>query len=364
MPSLVTWPAADILTDEDPNFAGRAGTYGQRFGNLALQNCDLLITLGTRVALPQRGFNDATFSRGSKKVIVDIDPVELNKFKFNIDVPVEGDVAKFLEALDKTLAEDIDTSWSAWREKINHWKKKYPMATPPEDPNKEGINSYWFIENLSKHLTSNHTIITDMGTALTCTHAAIKLKPGQRLITSTGLGEMGFGLPGAIGACLADSKRDVVLIVGEGSFMMNLQELQTMKENNLNIKVFLLNNNGYLTIKHTHNAIYKSAGNAGACGPKSGVTFPDFKKVIEAFGFSFKSIATPLNLDNFVNEVIGTTGPIFAEIIMPEFQELIPKSAIKTRPDGTIYSSPLEDLYPFLSREELESEMIVPLLPE
>jgi acetolactate synthase-1/2/3 large subunit len=364
MPSLVTWPAADILTDEDPNFAGRAGTYGQRFGNLALQNCDLLITLGTRVALPQRGFNDATFSRGSKKVIVDIDPIELNKFKFNIDVPVEGDVAKFLEALDKTLAEDIDTSWSAWREKINHWKKKYPMATPPEDPNKEGINSYWFIENLSKHLTSNHTIITDMGTALTCTHAAIKLKPGQRLITSTGLGEMGFGLPGAIGACLADSKRDVVLIVGEGSFMMNLQELQTMKENNLNIKVFLLNNNGYLTIKHTHNAIYKSAGNAGACGPKSGVTFPDFKKVIEAFGFSFKSIATPLNLDNFVNEVIGTTGPIFAEIIMPEFQELIPKSAIKTRPDGTIYSSPLEDLYPFLSREELESEMIVPLLPE
>jgi acetolactate synthase-1/2/3 large subunit len=364
MPSLVTWPAADILTDEDPNFAGRAGTYGQRFGNLALQNCDLLITLGTRVALPQRGFNDATFSRGSKKVIVDIDPVELNKFKFNIDVPVEGDVAKFLEALDKILAEDIDTSWSAWREKINHWKKKYPMATPPEDPNKEGINSYWFIENLSKHLTSNHTIITDMGTALTCTHAAIKLKPGQRLITSTGLGEMGFGLPGAIGACLADSKRDVVLIVGEGSFMMNLQELQTMKENNLNIKVFLLNNNGYLTIKHTHNAIYKSAGNAGACGPKSGVTFPDFKKVIEAFGFNFKSIATPLNLDNFVNEVIGTTGPIFAEIIMPEFQELIPKSAIKTRPDGTIYSSPLEDLYPFLSREELESEMIVPLLPE
>jgi acetolactate synthase-1/2/3 large subunit len=364
MPSLVTWPAADILTDEDSNFAGRAGTYGQRFGNLALQNCDLLITLGTRLALPQRGFNDATFSRESKKVIVDIDPIELDKFKFNIDVPVQGDVAKFLEALDQALTDDIDTSWSQWREKINHWKNKYPMATPPTDPNKEGINSYWFIENLSKHLTSNHTIITDMGTALTCTHAAIKLKPGQRLITSTGLGEMGFGLPGAIGACLADGTRDVVLIVGEGSFMMNLQELQTMKENNLNIKVFLLNNNGYLTIKHTHNAIYKSAGDAGACGPKSGVTFPDFKKVIEAFGFEFKSISTPLNLDKFVNEVINNNGPIFAEIVMPEFQELIPKSAIKTRPDGTIYSSPLEDLYPFLSREELESEMIIPLLPE
>jgi acetolactate synthase-1/2/3 large subunit len=126
----------------------------------------------------------------------------------------------------------------------------------------------------------------------------------------------------------------------------------------------LLNNNGYLTIKHTHNAIYKSAGDAGACGPKSGVTFPDFKKVIEAFGFEFKSISTPLNLDKFVNEVINNNGPIFAEIVMPEFQELIPKSAIKTRPDGTIYSSPLEDLYPFLSREELESEMIIPLLPE
>ena len=364
MPSLVSWQAADILTDEDPNFAGRAGTYGQRFGNLALQNCDLLITLGTRLALPQRGFNDLAFSRASKKVIVDIDPVELNKFKFTVDVPVLGDVGKFLEALDEALLEDIDTSWTDWREKINHWKAKYPMAKPPEDPQQHGINSYWFIECLSQHLNRDYTIITDMGTALTCTHATIKLMKGQRLITSTGLGEMGFGLPGAIGAGLVEGRRKVILIAGEGSFMMNLQELQTLKEKGLKIKIFLLNNNGYLTIKHTHNAIYQSAGAAGACGSKSGVTFPDFKKVIEAFGFDFRSISKADGLEYFIEQTLNDDGCIVSEIVMPEFQELIPKSAVKTRPDGTMYSSPLEDLYPFLSREELESEMIIPLLPE
>jgi len=364
MPSLVSWQAADILTDDDPNFVGRAGTYGQRFANLALQNCDLLITLGTRLALPQRGFNDSTFSRASKKVIVDIDPVELNKFKFNIDVPVLGDVGCFLEELDKQLTEKIDNDWIEWREKINHWKSKYPMARSPENDQEEGINSYWFIECLSSFLTKDHIIVTDMGTALTCTHAAIKLKSGQRLITSTGLGEMGFGLPAAIGASLTGGNSKVVLIAGEGSFMMNLQELQTMKERGLDIKIFLLNNNGYLTIKHTHNAIYQSAGNAGACGPKSGVTFPDFKKVIEAFGFNFKSISKADGLQDFISQTLNDTRATVAEIVMPEFQELIPKSAVKTRQDGTMYSGALEDLYPFLSREELESEMIVPLLSE
>lgn len=363
MPSLVSWQAADILCDDDPNFVGRAGTYGQRFANLALQNCDLLITIGTRLALPQRGFNDLAFSRASKKVIVDIDPIELNKYKFNVDIPVLADAGKFLEALDEALIEDIDTSWTAWRSKIMHWQQKYPMAVEPTDLDAEGINSYWFINVLSQSLHRSYNIVTDMGTSLTCTHAGIKLQKGQRLMTSTGLGEMGFGLPGAIGAALyPEARRKTILIAGEGSFMMNLQELQTMKEQNLDIKIFLLNNNGYLTIKHTHNAIYQSAGAAGACGPSSGVTFPDFKKVIEAFGFEFRSKSTARNLEEFIREILNHNGPIVAEIKMPEFQELIPKSAVKTRPDGTMYSSPLEDLYPFLTKEELESEMIIPLM--
>lgn len=364
IPALVSWQAADILTDEDSNFVGRAGTYGQRFANLALQNCDLLITLGTRLALPQRGFNDSTFSRASKKVIVEIDPIEINKFKFKIDVPVLGDVGKFLTQLNSISPRIEKDLWLDWRSKITHWKRKYPMAIEPKDKKGKGINSYWFIDQLSNFLDKNWIIVTDMGTALTCTHATIKLKDGQRLITSTGLGEMGFGLPGAIGASLSGDKKNVLLIVGEGSFMMNIQELQTLKENNLNLKVFLINNNGYLTIKHTHNAIYKSAGNASACDKKTGVSFPNFKKVITAFGFDYTSISTTENLSDWIKKVLSHEKTIFAELKMPEFQELIPKSAIRPKSDGTIVSSPLEDMYPFLSREELKSEMIIPLLED
>lgn len=364
IPALVTWQAADLVPDEHPLFVGRAGTYGQRFANLALQNCDLLITLGTRIAIPQRGFNDYTFSRESKKVVVEIDPVELNKFKFKVDIPVLGNVRDFMQELIALSDTNNSTSWVEWKNKIKHWQIKYPMATAPSDLDERGINSYWFIERLSHHLDKNHLIVTDMGTSLTCTHAAIKLKYGQRIMTSTGLGEMGFGLPGAIGAALGSPDKKIILIVGEGSFMMNIQELQTLKEQNLNIKVFLLNNNGYLTIKHTHNAIYKSNGNAGACGPKSKLTFPDFGKVIEAFGFKTSRIETPRNLDQWILNILNSKDSIFGEIIMPEFQELIPKTTIKTRPDGSMYSSNLEDLYPFLSSNELEKEMIIPLVKE
>jgi acetolactate synthase-1/2/3 large subunit len=238
------------------------------------------------------------------------------------------------------------------------------MATPPIDLDEEGINSYWFIEQLSKYLEKDHVIVTDMGTSLTCTHAGIKLKEGQRIMTSTGLAEMGFGLPGAIGAALGSPDRPVVLVVGEGSLMMNLQELQTLKNLELNIKVFIINNNGYLTIKHTHNALYKSNGEATACGNNSGVTFPDFGLVSKAFGLEFTRIKTARNLDQWIQNALTHKGPLVAEFAMKEFQELIPKSAVKVRPDGTAYSGPLEDLYPFLSEEELEAEMLIPLIKD
>lgn len=363
IPALVAWNGADIVPDEHPLFAGRAGTYGQRFGNLALQNCDLLITLGTRLALPQRGYRDDYFARAAKKVIVEIDPVEMDKFKFDIEVPVLGDVGEFIDALDNVPFEAGD-QFDAWRNKIAHWQSKYPMATPPADVDAIGINSYWFIERLSQNLDKDTIIVTDMGTSLTCTHAAIKLKEGQRILTSTGLGEMGFGLPGAIGAALGANGKKVVFIGGEGSLMMNLQEFQTVKHLGLDIKMFILNNDGYLTIKHTHNALYKSNGSASACSPATGVTFPDFGKLAFAFGFDFTRISTVRDLDQWIRGVLHHEGPIVAEVTMPEFQELIPKSAVKTRADGSVYSSPLEDLYPFLPAEELEAEMIIPLIKD
>jgi acetolactate synthase-1/2/3 large subunit len=361
VPALVSWQAADLVPSDHPSYVGRAGTYGQRWANLALQNCDLLITLGTRLAIPQRGYVDSEFARAAKKVIVEIDPIEMDKFKFAIDVPVLGDVGAFLNA----LAAEFETrgaarfDFSGWASHCATWREKYPMAVrgAPEAP----VNSYDFIDRLSDLLDADDVIVTDMGTSLTCTHATIRLKKGQRLVTSTGLGEMGFGLPGAIGAASGAPGRRVVLIAGEGSLMMNLQELQTAAHLDLPIKIALLNNNGYLTIKHTHRALYNEDV-APATAPETGVSFPDMAKVAAAFGFAHSRISQSGEIEEAVRAWLDAPGRGILEIVMPGNQELIPKSALRIRADGSMYSPPLEDMYPFLSDEELAREMIVPLL--
>lgn len=363
VPALVSWQAADIIPDDHPLYIGRAGTYGQRWANFALQNCDLLITLGTRLALPQRGYVDAEFARAAKKVVVEIDPIELAKFKFHIDVPVLANVADFIDALrDEISTQKLNRGkYPDWMRQCRDWRQRYPMSSAPKS-GEVGINSYWFIDRLSTHLQANDIIVTDMGTSLTCTHATIRLKDGQRLITSTGLGEMGFGLPGAIGAALGAPSHRVILICGEGSLMMNLQELQTLSYLGLAIKIFMLNNNGYLTIKHTHNALYGSKGEAAGTSPTSGVSFPDFSKLAPAFGFEYRHIEQPEGLDEWIKGVLNASGSVFSELAMPDFQELMPKLSLKLRTDGSIYSPPLEDLYPFLSPDILKAEMLIPLL--
>lgn len=370
VPALVSWQAADLVPDEHPLYVGRAGTYGQRWANLALQNCDLLITLGTRLALPQRGYVDSEFARAAKKVIVEIDPLEMAKFTFPIEVPALGDVGDFITQLERQLPSlnlgvQPTFQFDDWLNKCREWRTRYPMSQPPASKDTDasaGINSYWFVERLSAQLDPDDIVVTDMGTSLTCTHATIRIKDGQRLVTSTGLGEMGFGLPGAVGAALGAPGRRIVLIAGEGSLMMNLQELQTIQHLQLPIKIFLLNNNGYLTIKHTHNALFYSNGSASATSPNSGVSFPDFSKIAPAFGLEFLRIEDAGGLDAWIQGVLTTVGSVLGEVMMPEFQELIPKSSLKLRSDGSLYSPPLEDLYPFLTPDQLAHEMIIPML--
>lgn len=365
IPILASWQGADIIEDNHPLFVGRAGIYGQRWANFALQTCDLLICLGTRLAIPQRGYDDKLFAPKAKKIIVDIDPAEIEKYEFQVELPIVVNVKDFIDVFlekvhDSQLVNQDVIRFKDWLRKCKDWRDRFPMSSPPADETAltiAGINSYWFIETLSRHLAERDIIVTDMGTSLTCTHATIRIKKGQRLITSTGLGEMGFGLPAAIGASLGDSTKNVVLIAGEGSLMMNLQELQTLKHHELPIKIFILNNNGYLTIKHTHNSLFESQGDAEATGPSTGISFPDFSKISEAFGLEYKRISYPSKIDEFINQVLKTPQSIIAEVMMQEFQELIPKLSLKKRPDGSIYSPPLEDLYPFLNPTSLAKEL-------
>lgn len=368
IPVLTSWQIADIIDDNDPLYAGRAGTYGQRSANLALQNCDLLICMGTRLAIPQRGYKDNEFARAAKKVIIEIDKAEIKKVKFKFDLIFNNDIKIFLESfaavIDDGGAIESKNNFVDWKSKIAHWKDLYPMTQPILSKSKQSyINSYNFISLLSEKLNKDHVIVTDMGTSLTCTHAALKIKKGQRLITSTGLGEMGYGLPAAIGCSLSVKKNNTILIAGEGSLMMNIQELQTLKHHKLPLKIFLLNNNSYLTIEHTLKALY------GPISPEatrlnSGVSFPDFKKICKAFDMKYAECASYKSLPKKIEEALSHNGPILMNISMEPNQELIPKSAIKVKDDGSIYSPPLEDLYPFLDRAELEREMIIPLLAE
>lgn len=352
IPVLSTWQAADIIKDDHPLFVGRAGQYGQRHANFALQSCDLLLCLGTRVALPQRGFNDANFAPNATKIIVDIDDTELSKFEFENYKPICSDVRQVIEKLSNKVDEII--SFESWLSLCNVWKKKYSMVN--EDYSSEGINSYFFIDKLSDYLNDDEIIVTDMGTSLTCTHATIRLKKDQRIITSTGLGEMGFGIPGAVGASLASGKR-VVLVCGEGSLMMNLQELQTVQNLNLPIILLLLNNSGYLTIKHTHHALYKTNGNAAATDARNGVTFPNFEKIAYAFDLDYQYAHDEQSFQNLLNKFHDINKSVFIEIKMPEYQELIPKMAVQINDKGEMFTPSLEYMYPFLPEDIVTTEM-------
>lgn len=352
IPVLSTWQAADIIKDDHPLFVGRAGQYGQRHANFALQSCDLLICLGTRVALPQRGFNDNNFAPNALKIVVDIDKTELSKFNFDNYKSMCCNVKDVIDKLNQKIESSV--SFSKWKNLCDYWKSKYPMVN--EDYTSEGVNSYFFIDRLSDFLNDDEIIVTDMGTSLTCTHATIRLKKNQRLVTSTGLGEMGFGIPGAVGASLASGKR-VVLVCGEGSLMMNLQELQTIQSLKLPIIILMLNNSGYLTIKHTHHALYKSEGNATATDDKNGVTFPDFKKVALAFDYHYKLVDDKSSLEDLLDSLPSIESSIFVEIKMPKYQELIPKMAVQINEKGEMYTPSLEFMYPFLPNDVVDQEM-------
>lgn len=360
-PALSTWNGADIIPGDYNLYYGHEGNYGQRCANFVAQNADLLIAIGTRLAIPQVGYDHSEFARAATKVIVDIDQNELEKFTAMPAVlPVLADAGAFIRELLKSVGSKNIRAPKAWVLKCDSWKKKYPLVDSALHNSKPGlVNSYVFIDKLAKHFGPKEVVVTDMGTALTCTHQCIKLKAGMRLVTSTGLGEMGVGLPFSIGACFANNQKRVILVGGDGSMMMNLQELQTIIHHKLPIKIFIFVNDGYLSIKHTQMGMF--GGKFTASGKDSGVTCPDFIKVGKAFGFKTFAINGAKNIDAVIKKVLGVKGPVICTVPMDKYQLLIPKLSFSVKPDGTLVSPPIEDLFPFLPRRELSREMIIGL---
>ena len=360
-PFLTAWNGADLISSSHPQHFGHEGVYGQRCANFIVQNCDLLIAIGTRLAIPQVGYDFAEFARAAKKIIVDIDPLELAKFGNSSNLLcVQVDAAYFVKNLLTQVKDKTFNVPKTWVDLCNKWRNKYPLVDKTIHKHVRGyVNSYHFINRLPNHFSAKEIIITDMGAALTCTHQAILLTKKQRLMTSTGLGEMGYGLPGAIGACFANDRKRVILITGDGSIMMNLQELQTVIHHRLPIKIFIYTNDGYLTIKHTQLAIFgdRFAGS----GRDSGVSCPDFIRLGRSLGFKAFKISKEKEIDSTVMKVLKTKGPTICEVVMHPLQPIIPKLSFSVRSDGSMVSPPIEDLYPFLSRCQLKEEMIIGL---
>ena len=359
-PTLLTWAGMDLLNYNHPLNFGSAGVYGNRDSNFILQNCDLVIAIGNRMAIPMIGYEHSELARKAKFIQVDVDQLELDKLKDIVDLPILSDATKFINILIKNsqkikFNKKIIQNWVL---RCKKYRKDYPKIEKCHDDKKGYINSYRFIDKLCDELSERDIITADMGTALLSGHQAFKIKKNQRLMTSTGLGEMGFGLPAALGACFANNKKEIINLNCDGGMMLNLQELQTISHHNLPIKIFVFNNDGYLMIKHTQKNLFK--GRYVGVDKKSGISCPDFYKIAQAFNMKYFSITNWKDFYKVVPLIKKTKNPIICDVFMDPEQTFYPKLALTLAADNKIISPPLEDLSPILERKRFFSEMIIP----
>jgi acetolactate synthase-1/2/3 large subunit len=351
-PVVVSWSGFDLLPHTHPLFAGHIGVYGDRGANIAVQNSDLLISVGSRLDTRQTGGRVATFARGAKKVMVDVDRNEIEKGRgLAIDVGIAADAKTFLSLFAKKLPAGDAPDIAAWRDKVMAWKAKY-SAVLPEYATQPALNAYTFLKKLSDRLPAGQVTIVDEGGNLVWTMQSFAVKEGQRLISTFGNSPMGYALPAAIGACFAIGKKPVVCIDGDGGFQLNIQELQTVRHYNLPIKIFILNNRSMGIIKQFQDLYFDSRYIATT--PEGGYSSPDFSAVAKAYGIESVVIERLDEAEKQLEEVLSHEGPILCDVRIDTEQKLNPKLE---------FGRPLEDMAPYLSRDEFMSNMTVPPLP-
>ncbi len=363
VPVLTTWRMADALPEDSDIYFGRPGSIASRGANFVQQNADFILVLGARLDLPQVGHSYSNFARAARKVVVDIDENEIRKIDTKIDLPVVSDAGEFLREFLKKFGSVRTRDISPWLARCREWKSNYPVVLYDYLKPAEYVNTYALIETLSGLLSENDVIVPgSSGSCAEITLQAFKVKRGQRLINSPGLGSMGFGLPQSIGVCLASGGKRTVCIIGDGGLQHNIQELETLKRLNVPIKLFVLNNNGYAAIRSTHNRFFE--GRLVCCDPSSGLTLPDTCKIASAYGLKTTRISDQYNLREEVLNVLNTDGPVVCDVMVDPDLQMAPKLSSMARPDGSMVSKPLEDLWPFLDREEFRANMIIPSLKE
>lgn len=360
LPVLTSISGIDLIPSSHPLFFGRPGILGERAANFIMQNSDLFLVLGTRMGLRICGYAYETVARHAVKVMVDIDENELEKPTFRPDVKIHADVGEFLRALVKVAEGRIDFGsrqqlLEPWLEYCRRMKAKYPVVLPEHRERTDYVSSYVLPEKIVEYAPSPLTVVTANGIAYTSTYQTIPIRHDMRMFANEACASMGYGLPAAIGAAFA-SGNEVVCFEGDGSIQMNLQELQTLVNYRLPIKLFVYNNGGYLSIKTTQRSFFEGRFVGSEAG--SGVILPSFEKLAAAFGLPYFKLPNNQMLDAELPRIFATSGPVFIEVMLDPFEKLGPKAASKQLPDGTMISLPLEDMAPFLPREELAENMI------
>lgn len=356
IPTLCHWNGMDILENEHPLYMGRPGAVGQRAANFVLQNADVLITIGTRLALLQTGYNFAGYAKNAKHVMVDIDQAELDKPTLHPYLKIKCDACDFINKLNART--DIHVNdLTGWISTCKSWNQKYTSLNPEWLKDSKYVNSYYLIDAISSQMTENDIYVG--GRAGTCVDAAIqafKVKKGQGVYVTKGLSSMGNGLPAAIGGAYATGKR-VVCVNGDGGFVMNIQELEVVKRDNLPLKIFILDNRGYSTVRNTQTNVFDK--HYIGCSPESGLTFGCIKRIAEAYGIKTYEICNHESMNDIIKDAFAYDGPALVNVIVDPDQPIVPRQANYKTPEGQMASRPLEDMKPLLDSKELEEIMSV-----
>ena len=398
VPVVTGWDSEDCMPDDHPLYTGRGGGMGDRAGNFAIQNSDLVLSLGSRLSIRQVGYNYSTWARAAYTIVNDIDPEELKKPSVHIDMAVHADVKDLLEQLERVLDEEYGNGQPVfaggaglpgmtWTDTCRMWKEKYPVVLPKhyDHGEEEDANVYAFMKEMSSRLKEEQVIVVGNGSACVVGGHACIIKQGQRFISNSAIASMGYDLPAAIGACMAvreggaqegrmqgaesqdtelqDTSSDIILITGDGSIQMNLQELQTIIHHRMPIKIFLINNGGYHSIRQTQKNFFGEPL-VGIGVDSHDLSFPDMEKLAAAYGYPYCRACHNGELVPAIETALRTDGPVICEIFVSCDQNFEPKSAAKRLPDGTMVSPPLEDLSPFLPEEEMDENMIIPRIRE
>lgn len=357
IPILSTWRAKTVVGFESPLFFGHPGSPAHRMANFILQGCDLLLCIGTRLSPGVTAYNEAGFAPDAKKVMVDIDVNEIKKLSMKIDIPIECDAGSFIRSL-LALANNMDyRPMEEWLQYCDMIKDKYPIMKDYESLDYKEVNPYLLVSIISEKLEPEDNIVaSSSGRACGVTHLALNMKKGQKFYSSMGFGAMGFTLPAAIGVCIASGRHRTIGTDGDGGMQLNIQELQTISRLKLPVKLFVFDNGCFGSILSMQERIFE--GRYTGSEPGSGVELPDLKKIAAAYNIKYLCIHNNDEICDVLDETLESEGPVICDVVLPKDIEEYPRTLTKVAKDGSIYSTDISDLWPFLDPDEYKSNLI------